>query len=380
MARKLTSFLLCIIMILGLPQMVYAANSAVASTLRLEKTSGTVTITNKNGKVVSVRDGVKMYNGYTIKTAASSYAFISLDGTKAVKLDASSSVEVKQSGKNLEVCLLSGNMFFDVTEPVKSGESMSIRTSTMVTGIRGTSGFLRVLDEDRFEFNLLEGVVTLTVNDWEKGEVSTVSLAAGQRAIASRIKNPGGEVIKEEVEILGYDEAHVPGYVAQEIRESVPLQELITDQTELSVPKIIGEADEKLKNDQQAAAKKEEDVQEQNKLLAPEESVVDELFGPDENTGHSSNGTGAIPAEPAPNHPRPPEMPPDSTIKKDATCATLNHYFKYYNTVTVETGVTITIGAGDVLIIAPGKTLTLYGTLVVTDGGQIINNGQIITP
>jgi len=106
-----------------------AADSASASTMRLEKAEGTVTIANKNGKAVSVREGAKLYNGYAITTAAASYAYISLDADKIIKLDASTVVEVRQSGSNLEIALQSGKLFFNVTKPLSGSETLNIRTS-----------------------------------------------------------------------------------------------------------------------------------------------------------------------------------------------------------------------------------------------------------
>ena len=123
-----------------------AAQKATATTLRLEKTEGTVETKNASGKVVSKRAGTRLYSGYQVSTQKASYAYISLDDAKAIKLDASSTSEVRQSGKNLEVTVLSGKMFFDVTEPLKANEQLTIRTSTMVTGVRDTCGWVEVVD------------------------------------------------------------------------------------------------------------------------------------------------------------------------------------------------------------------------------------------
>ena len=65
---------------------------------------------------------------------------LALDNSKTAKLDASSAAKVAQSGKQLELNATAGSLFFNVPVALKSGESMNIRTSTMVTGIRGTSG------------------------------------------------------------------------------------------------------------------------------------------------------------------------------------------------------------------------------------------------
>jgi len=58
--------------LLLVPFPIHAASSAEGSTLRLGKTAGEVAITNQNGGSVSVREGAKLYNGYTVTTGAPS--------------------------------------------------------------------------------------------------------------------------------------------------------------------------------------------------------------------------------------------------------------------------------------------------------------------
>ena len=67
--------------------------------MKLESKSGTVTITKSTGKAVTYKEGMNLYNGYTVTTGAKSYANISIDGTKIMKVDASSSISIKKSGK-----------------------------------------------------------------------------------------------------------------------------------------------------------------------------------------------------------------------------------------------------------------------------------------
>ncbi len=138
--KRILSIVMTLVLLWGLT-MPAAAAAAVGTTLRLEKTEGTVTVESASGKSLSLRNGMRLYSGTKIKTSEGSYAYISLDSGKAVKLDASSESEVRKSGKKLELNLLSGELFFDVTVPLEKDESLNIRTSTMVTGVRGTSGY-----------------------------------------------------------------------------------------------------------------------------------------------------------------------------------------------------------------------------------------------
>jgi len=152
-----------------------AAEQAAGTTIRLGETSGTVTVASGTGQAQTVRKDMRLYNGYTVSTGADSSAYISLDGTKAVKLDASSKAELRQSGTKLEVCLLAGNLFFNVTQPLRADESLNIRTSTMVTGIRGSFGWVRP-----GEMGLMHGHATVRCFDSAAGAAAVLDVKSGQ--------------------------------------------------------------------------------------------------------------------------------------------------------------------------------------------------------
>ena len=122
--RRFLVLLLCLALCLGLSVAALAADNTGAD-IRLMKAEGTVTVTSSSGKTYSTREDMKLYNGYVVTTAAESYAWITLDGTKAAKLDASSSLEVRRSGKELELLLRSGRVFFNVTVPLTEEEKRS---------------------------------------------------------------------------------------------------------------------------------------------------------------------------------------------------------------------------------------------------------------
>ena len=142
MKKRIGSLCLALMMALSLcctPAM--AAQEAAASMMTLEKTEGEISVRNQKGKSLKVRTGGRLYNGYRLSTEEG-YAWIGLDDEKLIKLDWNTEVTVKKSGKRLEVMLESGELFFNVSKPLKNDEQMYIRTSTMYTGIRGTSGIL----------------------------------------------------------------------------------------------------------------------------------------------------------------------------------------------------------------------------------------------
>ena len=218
-----------------------AANSAKATTLRLAKTSGSVTVENSSGKGQSIKTDMRLYSGYTVATGKSSDAYISLDGTKAVKLDASSKGSVKKSGSKLEVCLDSGKLFFDVTVPLAANESLNIRTSTMVTGIRGSFGW--VTDT---EVGLMHGHVTLTCINPVTGETRVTELYSGQRVYygpgASVPSDPNLKEIDFIKEIITNKD--VPAFVVEEMRNDKSLQTpVIEDVPSVDVPKLLEDYD-----------------------------------------------------------------------------------------------------------------------------------------
>lgn len=128
--------LLSLVLMLGMTAPALAADTA--ATMKLSQTEGTVSVCNAAGRNMPLRDDMRLYNGYIIETGAKSYAWINLDDTKLVKMDASSKVEVRKSGKQLEVFLHSGALCSDISQKLESDESMNIRTSTSIAGIRGT--------------------------------------------------------------------------------------------------------------------------------------------------------------------------------------------------------------------------------------------------
>ena len=172
--RRSFVWLLCLVLCLGLAVTALAADNT-GSEIRLAKVEGTVTVTSSSGKAYSTREDMKLYNGYVVTTSAASYAWITLDGTKAVKLDAGSSLEVRRSGKELELNLRSGQIFFNVTAPLKEEEKLNIRTSTMVTGVRGTFGWC-----SEYMTAILNGHAQLTITDLVSGLRTTLELYAGE--------------------------------------------------------------------------------------------------------------------------------------------------------------------------------------------------------
>lgn len=155
-----------------------SVTSADASSMRLVRTEGIVFLSDDSGSPLSIRENMRLYSGNTVETASDSRAGISLDKTKTVTLDEDSSASLHSEGKNLSLNLDSGAMYFSVSKPLDADENFEIRTSTMVLGIRGTSGYVAAVNDSESIVILTSGHALITAATGEEQEI-----AAGQRVV-----------------------------------------------------------------------------------------------------------------------------------------------------------------------------------------------------
>lgn len=361
-----------------------AAETAAAATLRLEKAEGTVAVSTAAGRTVSTTDGMRLYSGYALETETASYAYVSLDSTKAVKLDASSRGEVSKSGKKLELKAVSGKLFFNVTAPVKEDESLNIRTSTMVTGVRGTAGWVEVVDRSVSRIHLLEGTLTVTAAEPSTGELRRTVITGGQTATAAvdGASRPGQQTSLTVTELREED---VPAFVAVELAKDPALQEKVAKNSPLSVEKIIRGAQDRLRGEQAAAAAAERALRDQ---LGG--SSADQVF-PDRRDNADSDDRDSGGSSDTPATPPAPEPPVTETVRTldDPTAAELTAALNesgvtrvnvtnagksgdlYNGEYTVGKGQTLDLQSGT-LTVGGGKTLTVEGTMVNTGGLSIV--------
>jgi hypothetical protein len=106
-----------------------APNDGEASdyVLRAELVEGSASRTNRNGKTFELLSDTALFGGDLIGTEPVSYAYISFDGSKAGKLDESSLAEIAESGRKLEVNVMSGSFFFNVSKLLANDEEMFLR-------------------------------------------------------------------------------------------------------------------------------------------------------------------------------------------------------------------------------------------------------------
>ena len=244
--------------------------------LILEKTEGTVEIENAKGKIIDLRNGSKMYNGYRI-TTEEGYAWLALDGTKLIKLDWNSEVSVKKNRKKYEVMLESGSLFSNVSKPLEKDENLDIRTSTMSTGIRGTLGKVTsegVQDDAGVEeittVELYEGKVEISYHG-RNGAVHSKNLESPYQAkvnttrkdVKGAVFAPVSDEEHKKVDLLKALEEC--GFIAIEVKNDKDLQERLLHADngigEEELQMIIDHAEEQLRIDQENARAEAEELE-----------------------------------------------------------------------------------------------------------------------
>lgn len=375
-----------------------SAATARATTMKLEKTEGTVTLKTQNGSARKISNGMRLYNGNTLSTEKYSYAYVNLDDTKAVKLDQSSSATLRQSGNQLELLVKSGKLFFNVSKKLDSKESMNVRTSTMVTGVRGTCGVVEYVDVNKSKLYLIEGKVTLgsgnNATTVYGGQTATVVLQPKQETGGS--EQPGGEgkpgesekpgetdkEMEQKVMVEKLTEKTIPPVALQEIVANPVLQEKIEKTTELKIEKIE-EALEQFEKEE--AERIEQEKAEQEKEEEKDKDKEQEDKKENENTTSSGGGSysPSTPSTPAPT---------SVTLSGTVSAAAINAALANYSTVTVaaranvtadeavETNVSleadVEVPLGKVLIMETGK---ISGSEKLKSGnGTLIDKGYIM--
>ena len=421
--RRAAAILLTVCMTITGITPVSAAETA--SDMRLTRTEGTVLVTNRNGKEVGVKADMKLFHGYHITTEDISYAWMSLDTSKMAKLDCKSDAEVHQKGKNLEILLNSGSLFFNVTEKLAEDESLNIRTSTMLTGIRGTAGWARILDQWHSRIYILEGTVECSVTDPVSGQLKTAAVHSGEYAdvyVYDELrKNEKCDIIIKRLR-----EEDVPGFVGAELYGDKKLCDRIKGASGLETDRIVAGAHDRLRKDEDALRQQLKDKQTEEDKQKNAGKIKPMYAMKDENDDGSSGGGGGGSVKPtrptppaeeetttaaettAPETTAPettaPEKPSDEiSLMMPVSAQEVNDYFKTYKKAVLIPnpdpqynhfyvadatghpleGQTLTVPAGKSLVVSDGiDTTVLPGYVLQIDGtmdskNDLINQGTV---
>ncbi len=266
MKKRLLSLVLTLSLVITLGVTPVYAAFATATTIALEDYSGEVSVSNSLGLPLVTSWVSTLYNGYTVVTDGG-YAWILLDDTQLIKMNNDTKVTLKKTNNQTEVLVDRGEVLFVVTETLEASASLTIRTSTLSAGVRGTSGLVTVTQPEkettqRSYLSMYEGAVQVSTAVETKTAIDTYTVTAGQLLSVQEDGTNLGTIIAEYIETDVAEELADSGFVSTELRDNDSFQDklkgVITDQ-ELS--DIIGSAEET-----QSAQEDESDAQRQSDL------------------------------------------------------------------------------------------------------------------
>ena len=211
-----------------------------ATTMRILRIEGTVSM-KEDGIVKAIRESLRLKSGNELDTDAESLVSIGLDESKIVTLDEYSCAEVAQEGRHLNLKLTEGSLFFEVDKPLEEDESFEICTSTMVVGIRGTSGWVSV-EGDTESLIISDGHVQVIGMNPVTGEVKMIEISAGQRLNIYLYNDRDVDSIMFEV--IDISERELSDFVLERLRENLKLLDKVVDATDWDKPWILGESDD----------------------------------------------------------------------------------------------------------------------------------------
>ena len=224
MKKRILALILALSLLL--PSCSGGRKDTAAASMHLRRTEGTVSVSDGSGKDIPPLDNLGLYSGYGVGTQTASYAWIDLDDVKLAKLDQKSEISIEKEGKILNIELKSGSLFFNVTKPLKDDETMNIRTSTMLIGIRGTCGWVVNNGERGAQVFLLEGAVEAEATD--TGEI--VQVTAGNMAEVT--VNENGETA---ITVQPFIEEDTAPFVLTELENDPALNAAILEASGLDI-------------------------------------------------------------------------------------------------------------------------------------------------
>lgn len=211
-------------------------NKLTAMVMRMIRQEGEVALLDASGQDVVIMDNMKLYSGNALRTGGDGLVDLSLDDTKYLTIENQSNVVFEKSGKALELKLNSGRLFFNVTEKLADDETMDISTSTMVVGIRGTSGWV---DAENSDLYIGDGTLHVTGINPKTGEIIEAEFTAGQKVHVYLLDDQGKTVA---FELENYTIQDVPYEMLRNIVQYPALFERFVEEAGFEPKEVIREA------------------------------------------------------------------------------------------------------------------------------------------
>ena len=244
-------------------------NLRVAATIALTKVEGELELIDRRGKDVLPKENLHLFDGSIMATHKQSYAWMNLDSKRLVKLDQESQMEIQKNRKKLEIVMQYGSLFFNIEKPLEKDESLDIRTSSMMVGIRGTCGWVTVEDETLLHVYLLKGKVECSVFDKEGNVLASEILTAGQAARLVLDGDIASITVTKE-----FDIQDIPDFVMEEIEGNEELMKTIQKQEANDTDSSRSESDEMPTNANGADNPSATDDNQEN--AADQETITDQ--------------------------------------------------------------------------------------------------------
>lgn len=210
-----------------------------ATTMRVLQMKGTVSL-EENGQEKTVSENLRLKDGNALSTGGESLVSIGLDDKKIVTMDELSRAVFSQKGKILNLELTDGRIFFEVKEKLEDDEAFNINTSTMVVGIRGTSGMVSADEEGRWSITITDGHVHIKATNPDTGEIIETDVYAGQKCTVYTYDREQQSVLFTTEDV---DETNLPPFVLDILRNNADLLDKVVEATGWSKPIIMGEAE-----------------------------------------------------------------------------------------------------------------------------------------
>ena len=182
-AKTLILIVVTLLTLLAIGGLVFGIYSITmkASTMRLSDYERDVTLTSESGRVQEIKPEMRIFGGSKLETGKESKAWVLLDEDRMVTVMEKSTVDFKQSGKSISLSLEKGDLFFNIARDLEEDESFEISVSTLIIGIRGTSGYVRENEDGYPVLYMTSGKVMVNVEDPESGNTDQRKVKAGQK-------------------------------------------------------------------------------------------------------------------------------------------------------------------------------------------------------
>lgn len=299
-----------------------SAKETKAKAMKISNVEGFVATQNNDLVIKRGENNMVLEDSIRIGTTLQSYCSIKLDDSKFVKLDEMSDVTIVKSGKEYDVYLKSGSVYFDISKKLKSDEALRFHTGDTVTNIVGTIGYIQS-DENGINISILEGEANFRQGGFLSDVLALIDLNADgiddktgkpidgeeDKALSRPdldahiniiTKVPAGtsvSVNSKDISVSSVAQvtavssvaqvatvstkqltsSDIPGFAAIEIKNSAEAQRRILESgASLNVNQITNQALERLESDSRVASQKLETLQKQKEQERLQEQFVNE--------------------------------------------------------------------------------------------------------